>query len=258
MNPSDVEEHRHSGRREGDRIPEARLCITQSGEIREVDSGALFAGKSVVAFALPGAFTPVCSGQQLPRYEELAPTFREYGIDRVMCLSVNDPYVMAAWAADQQTREVMLVADGAGAFARAMGMLSSARRMVLGERSRRYSMLVRDGRIEKMFVEREAPDDPFEVSDADTMLRHVAPDAPPPPRIAIVTKPGCPHSARAKRLLDAHHLRYCELSLPDLTRTRALAAIVGQTSAPQTFIDGRHIGGADALERHLGGYAGTS
>lgn len=225
------------------------------GEVRALPAAELFDGRTVIVFALPGAFTPTCSSQHLPRFEELAPQFRAHGVDDIVCLSVNDPFVMAEWGKNQNLREVRLVSDGNGEFARGMGMLLDHRDLGMGERSRRYSMLVRDGRIEKMFVEPDRPGDPFEISDADTLFRHLAPDAPQPPHIALITKAGCPHCARARELLGQRGLAYTELPLTDAVRARVLAAVAGEQTAPQVFVDGRRIGGVEALERYLSGAA---
>lgn len=140
----------------------------------ELTSADIFKGKKVVLFALPGAFTPTCSSTHLPRYEELYDAFKEAGVDDVICLSVNDAFVMFQWGQHQGVSKVRMLPDGSGGFTRKMGMLVSKDNLGFGLRSWRYSMFVNDGEIEKMFVEPgfddECPTDPFEVSDADTML----------------------------------------------------------------------------------------
>ncbi len=146
-------------------------------EWRDVTSDDVFAGKRVVLFALPGAFTPTCSTSHLPRYEELYDDFKACGVDAVVCLSVNDAFVMYQWGQSQNARNVYLLPDGNGEFSRKMGMLVDKRNLGFGARSWRYSMVVDDGEIEKMFVEPgradDHPADPFEVSDADTMLAYL-------------------------------------------------------------------------------------
>ena len=141
---------------------------------QELTSDDIFKGKKVVVFALPGAFTPTCSSTHLPRYEELYDEFKAQGVDEVVCLSVNDAFVMFQWGKHQGVEKVTMLPDGSGAFTRKMGMLVSKDNLGFGLRSWRYSMLVDDGEIKKMFVEPgfddECPTDPFEVSDADTML----------------------------------------------------------------------------------------
>jgi peroxiredoxin len=140
-------------------------------------SDDIFKGKKVVLFALPGAFTPTCSSTHLPRYEELYDDFRALGVDEVICLSVNDAFVMFQWGEHQGVEKVKLLPDGSGTFTRKMGMLVSKDNLGFGMRSWRYSAFVDDGEIQKMFVEPgfddECPTDPFEVSDADTMLNYL-------------------------------------------------------------------------------------
>ena len=137
----------------------------------------LFAGKKVVVFSLPGAFTPTCSSNHLPRYEELYSEFQAQGVDAVICVSVNDAFVMFKWGKEIGAKNVFLLPDGAGEFTRKMGMLVDKSNIGFGLRSWRYSMLVNDSKIEKIFVEAgfsdNCPVDPFEVSDADTMLAYL-------------------------------------------------------------------------------------
>lgn len=137
----------------------------------------IFGGKRVIVFSLPGAFTPTCSTTHLPRYEELYDEFRALGIDQVICVSVNDAFVMFQWGKQQGAKNVFLLPDGNGEFTRKMGMLVDKSNLGFGSRSWRYSMLVNDGNIEKFFIEPGFEDncatDPFEVSDADTMLAYL-------------------------------------------------------------------------------------
>jgi peroxiredoxin (alkyl hydroperoxide reductase subunit C) len=137
----------------------------------------IFAGKKVVVFSLPGAFTPTCSSNHLPRYEELYDEFRAQGVDAIYCISVNDAFVMFQWGKQQGAKNVKLLPDGNGEFTRAMGMLVDKSNLGFGTRSWRYSMLVDDMNIEKVFAEEgmgdNCPTDPFEVSDADTMLAYL-------------------------------------------------------------------------------------
>ncbi len=236
---------------EGRRVPEVTFRTRTATEWRDVTSGELFDGRTVVVFALPGAFTPTCSSTHLPRYEELADDFAHAGVDEIICVSVNDAFVMNAWGAAQGVSRVRMLPDGNGAFTRALGMLVDKTDLGFGERSWRYSMLVRDGVVEKMFVEPDVPGDPFTVSDADTMLRHLAPDAKPAEGVAIFTRPGCPHCERAKALLDTHGIRFDEVVLGDAVGNRALHSVTGATSTPQVFVGGTLIGSADDLELWL-------
>ncbi|MDX1460618.1 MAG: peroxiredoxin [Xanthomonadales bacterium] len=137
----------------------------------------VFKGKKVVVFALPGAFTPTCSSTHLPRYEELYEQFKAEGIDEVYCLSVNDAFTMYQWGKHLGVENVKLLPDGSGHFTRGMDMLVDKDNLGFGLRSWRYSMLVEDGEVVKMFIEPgmedNCPTDPFEVSDADTMLAYI-------------------------------------------------------------------------------------
>lgn len=144
---------------------------------QDVSTKDIFAGKKVVVFSLPGAFTPTCSTSHLPRYEELYNEFKALGVDEIYCLSVNDAFVMYQWGLKQGAKNVKLLPDGNGDFSKAMGMLVDKSNLGFGQRSWRYSMLVNDYKVEKVFSEEgyidNCPTDPFEVSDADTMLNYL-------------------------------------------------------------------------------------
>lgn len=144
---------------------------------QNLTSKDIFEGKKVVLFALPGAFTPTCSSTHLPGYDSKYQEFKDLGVDEVICLSVNDAFVMFKWGKDLDTKNVFLLPDGNGEFTRQMGMLVKKENLGFGMRSWRYSMYVDNGEIKKMFIEPEfgddCPDDPFEVSDADTMLEYL-------------------------------------------------------------------------------------
>ncbi len=146
-------------------------------EWKDLSTDEIFKGKRVVVFSLPGAFTPTCSTSHLPRYEELYDEFKSLGVDSVVCVSVNDAFVMYQWGKAQGAKNVFLLPDGNGEFSRKMGMLVDKSNLGFGMRSWRYSMVVNDGEIEKMFVEPDfadnCPTDPFGVSDADTMLKYL-------------------------------------------------------------------------------------
>ena len=169
-------------------------------------------------------------------------------------LEITDGFTMAAWQTDQQAQQLQFVPDGNGSFTEAMGMMVDKSELGLGKRSWRYSMLVVDGVIEKQFIEPDVPGDPFQVSDADTMLAHLNADAEQPKRVSILTKAGCPHCVRAKALLTTQGLPYEEIELGSKGISySSLAAITGRGTAPQIFIDGEHIGGADELEQWVAG-----
>ncbi len=150
---------------------------------QDVEARALFAGKRIILFALPGAFTPTCSSTHLPRYEALYDAFAAQGIDEIFCLSVNDAFVMYQWGKALGAERVKMLPDGNGEFTRKMGMLVSKDNLGFGMRSWRYAMVVNDGEIEALFVESDlsdnCPTDPFEVSDADTVLAWLKGEAAP-------------------------------------------------------------------------------
>lgn len=239
--------------REGQRVPAATFRTRADGDWKDIHSNEIFEGRTVVLFALPGAFTPTCSSTHLPRYNELAPVFHDNGVDEIVCLSVNDAFVMDAWKEDQEAENVTLVPDGNGEFSEGMGMLVDKSDLGFGKRSWRYSMLVRDGVIEKMFIEPDVPGDPFEVSDADTMLAHINPNARKPQSVSIITKPGCPFCARAKAMLAEHRMPYEEIVLGHDASIRSVRAITGKETVPQVFIDGDYVGGSEDLEAWLSG-----
>ena len=238
--------------KEGQPVPQVTFHTRQGNDWVDISSDQLFRGKNVIVFALPGAFTPTCSSTHLPRYNELAPVFADNGIDSIICLSVNDTFVMNAWAEDQKAENIMMLPDGNGEFSEGMGMLVDKAELGFGKRSWRYSMLVRDGIVEKMFVEAQEPGDPFKVSDADTMLEYINPQAQQPVRVTVLSKPGCPHCTRAKQALEEKGYRYEEIVLGNHgVSYSSLAAISGQGTTPQVFIDGEHVGSADDLEQWL-------
>jgi glutaredoxin-like protein len=236
---------------EGKRIPEVTFRTRENGQWKDVSTRELFSGRTVVVFALPGAYTPTCSSTHLPRYNELFPTFKQHGIDEIVCVSVNDAFVMSEWQKDQNAPNIRFIPDGNGEFTSKMGLLVDKSDLGFGKRSWRYAMLVRDGVIEKMFIEPEKDGDPFEVSDADTMLAYLAPGKKAPEPAVIFSKPGCPHCARAKQLLDDRGIVFEDISLGKDVTFSTVRAITGRGTVPQVFIGGRHIGGADDLERYF-------
>ncbi len=144
---------------------------------QDISTDDIFKGKKVVLFALPGAFTPTCSSTHAPGFDAKYDEFKALGIDEVICLSVNDAFVMKQWADKLGIKKIFMLPDGNAEFTRKMGMLVKKENLGFGDRSWRYSMFVDDGVIKKMFVEPEFSDncssDPFEVSDADTMLKYL-------------------------------------------------------------------------------------
>ena len=238
--------------KEGQAVPQVTFHTRNGDKWEDITTDQLFKGKTVVVFALPGAFTPTCSSTHLPRYNELAPVFVDEGVDDIICLSVNDTFVMNSWAADQGAEKITFIPDGNGEFSAGMGMLVDKDDLGFGKRSWRYSMLVKDGTIEKMFIEPDLPGDPFEVSDADTMLNYINAEASLPKRVTLFTKPGCPHCSRAKKALTEKGYEYEEIVLGSKGLTySSLTAVTGAGTTPQVFIDGELIGTADNLEAWL-------
>ncbi len=235
--------------RAGHEVPQVSFRTRAGGEWKTVTTDEIFKGKTVVVFSLPGAFTPTCSSTHLPRYNELAPAFFANGVDRIVCVSVNDAFVMNEWAKDQEADQVFLLPDGNGEFTDGMGMLVDKADLGFGKRSWRYSMLVRDGMVEKMFVEPQKPGDPFEVSDADTMLAYINPKAKKPDQVAILTREGCAFCAKAKALLTERGYDYVEVPLDHKVRSRVVGAIARAQTVPQVFVNGTRIGGWEELER---------
>ncbi|WJG10385.1 glutathione peroxidase [Aliiglaciecola sp. LCG003] len=235
----------------GQKVPSVTFRTRRNDEWVNITSDELFAGKTVVVFSLPGAFTPTCSSTHLPRYNELARTFKQNGVDEIICMSVNDTFVMNAWAADQESDNVTLIPDGNGEFTDGMGLLVDKADLGFGKRSWRYSMLVKDGVVDKMFIEPDKAGDPFEVSDADTMLAYVAPEALKPEAISLFTKPGCSFCAKAKALLKDKGLAYEEIVLGAGATLTSLKAMTGRDTVPQVFIGGKHIGGSEELAAYF-------
>ena len=238
-------------RKAGDRVPDATFRVRDGARWTEVTSAQIFDGRTVIVFSLPGAFTPTCSSMHLPRYEELAPQFAKLGVDEIVCVAVNDPFVMEEWGRNEAADQVRLLPDGNAVFTRGMGMLVDKRDLNFGARSWRYSMLVRDGVIDKLFVEPDKPGDPFEVSDADTMLRHLDPSAPRPDEVAMFSREGCEFCARTKAALKEAGIVYTDIQLPPLARARAVRAIAGAATVPQVFVNGQLIGDSEATLKWL-------
>lgn len=172
---------------ENDRVPQATFKTRVRDESiggenpfrwQELSTDDIFKGKKVVLFGLPGAFTPTCSSTHAPGYETKYEEFKKLGVDSVVCLSVNDAFVMFQWAKNLGIKNVFMLPDGSAEFTEKMGMLVKKDNLGFGARSWRYSMYVEDGLIKKMFVEEGKIDncetDPFGVSDADTMLEYLS------------------------------------------------------------------------------------
>ena len=158
-------------------VPHVNFRVRELGDWVDTNTDTYFKGKKVVVFSLPGAFTPTCSNQQLPGFEKQADVFKAHGIDDIYCISVNDSFVMNAWAADQKLENVKVIPDGNGQFTQEMGMLCQKRDKCFGERSWRYAMIVNDGNIEQMFVEPgkkdDSAEDPYGMSSPENVLKYL-------------------------------------------------------------------------------------
>jgi glutaredoxin-like protein len=241
--------------REGHKVPDVTFRTRRDHEWVDVSSDDVFKDRTVVVFALPGAFTPTCSSTHVPRYNQLTPALKQQGVDEVICISVNDAFVMNEWRNEQKAFNLTFLPDGNGDFSRGMGMLVPKNDLGFGERSWRYSMLVKDGVIEKMFIEPDMPGDPFEVSDADTLLSWIAPRAASPLDVTVFSRAGCPYCVRAKGLLHDSGIQFEELVLNRDFSESTLRAVSGKSSVPQVFINGEYIGGSEDLESYLAGQA---
>ena len=164
-------------RKEDYQVPQVEFVFRENGEFVNRTTAELFDGKRVVIFSLPGAFTPTCSAYQLPGFEEKYEEFAALGIDAIYCVSVNDGFVMNAWAQDQNIEKVKLIPDGNAYFTRSMGFLVNKSNLGFGARSWRYAAVVDNGIIEKLFVEdgqRDNSDtDPYEATTPEAVLEYV-------------------------------------------------------------------------------------
>lgn len=155
----------------GDSIPDVTLAVMGESGPEQVSTGDLFSGKKVVAFALPGAFTPTCSAQHLPGFVDSADAIKAKGVDSIICLSVNDVFVMDAWGKDRNVGDkIAMVADGSGVLAKALGLELDLTERGLGVRSRRYSMVVDDGVVSALNLEEGGA---YEVSSAEKILENL-------------------------------------------------------------------------------------
>ena len=236
---------------QGKPVPNVTFKARPDDQWRDISTDDLFKGKTVVVFAVPGAFTPTCSSTHLPGYNELAPVFKDNGVDDIVCMAVNDAFVMNEWKTGQEADNITLIPDGNGDFAEGMGLLVDKRALGFGQRSWRYSMLVKDGIIDKMFIEPDVEGDPFEVSDAETMLAYINPEAKKPEPVVMFSKPGCPHCARAKAVLHDNKVQFTDISQDQHINTSVLRAVSGKMTWPQVFMGGKLIGDADAVTAYF-------
>jgi peroxiredoxin len=155
----------------GDRLPDVPITIATSDGPKPTTTGEYFKGKRVALFAVPGAFTPTCSAKHLPSYVDKASELKVKGVDEIACISVNDPFVMAAWGKQAGSDDITMLADGNGAFADAVGLSFDGSQFGMGKRSQRYSMIVEDGVVEQLNVEQPGE---YRASSAETMLDQLA------------------------------------------------------------------------------------
>jgi peroxiredoxin len=155
----------------GDKIPNATLKVPGADGLKDASTAELFGGRKVVLFAVPGAFTPTCSAKHLPGFVQNAGALRAKGVDAIVCLAVNDAFVMGAWARDQKVGDaVIMAADGNGDFTRALGLELDGSKFGMGLRAQRFALVAEDGVVRKLAV--EAPGK-FEVSSAEAILREL-------------------------------------------------------------------------------------
>ena len=155
----------------GDRIPDIELQVGKSSGIEKVKTGELFAGKKSVLFAVPGAFTPTCSVKHLPGFVDRADEIRSKGVDQIVCLAVNDAFVMDAWRRDRGTGDrIVMLADGSAELTNALGLTMDGSNFGMGLRSQRYAAIIDDGVVSALFVEKPMK---FEVSSAEAVLQHL-------------------------------------------------------------------------------------
>lgn len=171
---------------EGQRVPQVTFRMFVGEKSCDLSTAELFAHKTVVVFAVPGAFTDPYSSIQLLGYSAYAQVFRTNGVDEILCISVNDPFSLAAWAKSEGIDQVRFIPDVNGDFTRGMRMMVNLTHKGMGHRSRRYSMLVRDGVIAKMFVEQESLEAVPVVSNAATLLNYVNPEAERPEQTVVL------------------------------------------------------------------------
>ncbi|MEZ6023286.1 MAG: peroxiredoxin [Hyphomonadaceae bacterium] len=152
----------------GDKLPEATFTVPTAEGPKQMSTAEVFGGKTVALFAVPGAFTPTCSARHLPSFRDKAADLKAKGVDTIACTAVNDHFVMGAWAKDQNVgADMLMLSDGSGDFARAVGLDADFSKYGMGTRSKRYSMLVKDGVVEQLNVEEGGE---YKVSSAEHML----------------------------------------------------------------------------------------
>ena len=151
----------------GDRLPDVAFSVPTAEGVQQMRTADIFAGKTVALFAVPGAFTPTCSAKHLPSFKDKAGELQAKGVDAIACTAVNDHFVMKAWAKDQGADGMLMLSDGSAEFARAVGLDADFSKFGMGLRSKRYSMIVKDGVVQNLNVEEPGE---YKVSSAEHML----------------------------------------------------------------------------------------
>ena len=216
----------------------------------------ILADKKIIIFGLPGAFTPTCSSSHLPRYEQLFDSFTANGIDEIWCLSVNDTFVMNAWAQHQGVSKVKMLPDGNATIVRLLGMDVLKEDLGFGPRAWRFSMMLDDATVKHHFIEDPSSSalDPFALSDADTMLKALNPLAIKPADILLFTKTDCPFCLEIKQRLAQADIPFTELPLADNLRNAALRSLLGsghEHTVPLAFINGNLCHGVTQIRSTL-------
>ena len=226
----------------GQQVPAVEFKIREGLKWVTKSTHDFFKNKRVILFALPGAFTPVCSTLHLPTYNELYDTFRANGIDDVFCLAVNDAFVLEAWKKAEKAWKITMIPDVDAEFSTKMNFLKNRSDLCLGNRSWRYSMVINNEVIEKMFIEPEGEaTDPYGVSSAETMLKYLNPNAKLPDSVTIFTKYGCQECEEMKDLLRSHSTPFEELMLNEDFSIKTVRALSNSTELPLVFINGKKI-----------------
>jgi peroxiredoxin/glutaredoxin len=236
--------------RTGHRLPSVTFNIRENYRWVARTTEYFFRNKRVVIFALPGAFTPVCSSLHLPSYNDLYDTLRANGVDDVYCLAVNDGFVLEAWKRAEKAEKITMLPDVDGEFSRRLGFLVDRRGDRLGERSWRYAMVVDDQVIEKMFIEAPAAGpDPYGASSAEAVLRYLNPAIALPDSVTIFAKHGCLECEGAKAILRRHRVPFEEFVLNEDFSIKTVKALSGSTALPQIFVNGVRFERPADLER---------
>ena len=238
--------------RTGHRVPSVTFNIRQNFHWVSRNTEYFFKNKRVVVFALPGAFTPVCSSLHLPSYNDLYDSLRANGVDDVYCLAVNDGFVLEAWKKAEKADKITMLPDVDGEFSSRLGFLVDKGEQCLGNRSWRYAMVVDDQVIEKMFIEPpERGPDPYGESSAETVLHYLNPAAALPRSVTAFLKHDCLDCEEMKAMLRRYRIPFEELYLNDNFTIKTVKALSGSSYLPQIFVNGVRFENQKDLEERL-------